>query len=180
SLKTSLSAADALRVQAAARREGLTASQWLRATALDRLEGSTSAPAAAGPEGEAADVMSARLVHVGTRLASKEAVALGTAARARGMRPSAWLRSLTAVRLGKGAQYSGQEQVALGRLAAEVSRVGVNLNQAVRLAHEARKMGKPIALDVAVIEAAKAAVTTACATFLEVAKGNIRYWEDGH
>lgn len=171
-LVVNLGAKDATRLQALAHEQGMRPSQWLRAIAVERLtEGGSKEPVPDDLE-EGASV-----VRVTARLRPAEGRAVRRAAEARGMLVGQWLRALIRVRLGKGTQYSVSEQLALRGLAAEVSRVGVNLNQLVRAVNEARKMGKPLPADPAAIEQAKATVERTLGALEGMARGNVRYWE---
>ena len=118
-----------------------------------------------------------RTVHLSVRLSANEVVEVRKAAAARGMKPSQWLRSVVRVRLGAGTQYSGSELHELRALTNQVRRIGVNLNQLVRAAHEARLEQAPFAVDHAVVNTARGEVERTLTALHLLARGNVRLWE---
>ncbi len=118
-----------------------------------------------------------RTVHLSVRLSANEVAAVRTAAAARGMKPSQWLRSVVRVRLGAGTQYSGPELHELRTLTNQVRRIGVNLNQLVRAAHEARLEHAPFAVDTKVVDTARGEVERTLTALHVLARGNVRLWE---
>lgn len=101
------------------------------------------------------------------------------AAKARGMKPAQWLRSVVRVRLGAGTQYSANELHQLRALTNQVRKIGVNLNQIARAANEARLEHAPFAVDSDALEAARAEVERTLTALHLMARGNVRAWEGG-
>lgn len=116
-------------------------------------------------------------VHLSVRLSANEIAEVTKAAKARCMKPSQWLRSVVRVRLGAGTQYNGSEFHELRALRYEVRKIGINLNQLVRAAHEARLEHAPFNVDSKVLEAANKEVTRTLAVLHLLARGNVRAWE---
>lgn len=118
-----------------------------------------------------------RAVHLSVRLSANEVDAVKMAAKARGMKPSQWLRSVVRVRLGAGTQYSALELHELRALTNQVRKIGVNLNQVVRAANEARLEHAPFAVDAAVLDSARDEVARTLTALHLMARGNVRAWE---
>ena len=158
-----------------------------RFSALARAHGGKSALlrhlvrlAVDGPSPEQAPRLpdpAGRTVHLSLRLSANEVVAVRKAAAARGMKPAQWLRAVVRVRLGAGTQYSGSELHELRALTNQVRRIGVNLNQLVRAAHEARLEHAPFAVDHAVVNTARGEVERTLTALHLLARGNVRVWE---
>ncbi|MEK1887117.1 MAG: plasmid mobilization relaxosome protein MobC [Phyllobacterium sp.] len=120
-----------------------------------------------------------RAVHLSVRLSANEVAEVRKAAAARGMKPSQWLRSVVRVRLGAGTQYNASEVHALRALTNQVRRIGVNLNQLVRAANEARLENAPFTVDNRVLETTREKAERTLTTLHVLARGNVRVWE-GH
>lgn len=158
-----------------------------RFTALARAHGGKSALlrrlvnlAVDGQSSEQAPKMpdpAGRAVHLSVRLSANEVSEVKKAAKARGMKPSQWLRSVVRVRLGAGTQYSVSELHELRALTNQVRKIGVNLNQLVRAANEARLEHAPFAVDAKVLEAAREEVARTLTALHLMARGNVRSWE---
>ncbi|PSH63761.1 hypothetical protein CU102_23170 [Phyllobacterium brassicacearum] len=118
-----------------------------------------------------------RILHLSLRLWASEAAAVRRAAAARGVKPAQWLRSVVRVRLGAGTQYSASELHELRALTNQVRRIGVNLNQLARAAHEARLEQVPFAVDTRVLATACGEVERILAALHSMARGNVRFWE---
>jgi hypothetical protein len=117
-------------------------------------------------------------VHRNSRLLSANEVGeVKKAATARGMKPSQWLRSVVRVRLGAGTQFATSELHDLRALTNQVRKVGVNLNQLVRAANEARLERASFVVDARVVDAAREEVTKTLAALHMMARGNVRAWE---
>lgn len=79
---------------------------------------------------------------IGVRFRNDERAALAQVATERGMTPSAWLRSLALVHLGRRPQWPAGELEALRGLFREVRRIGVNINQLAQRANEGAHIGR--------------------------------------
>jgi len=118
-----------------------------------------------------------RAVHLSVRLSENEVIEVKKAAKARGMKPSQWLRSVVRVRLGAGTQYSASELHELRALTNQIRKIGVNLNQLTHAANEARLEHAPFAVDTKVLEATREEVTRTLTVLHLMARGNVRIWE---
>lgn len=118
-----------------------------------------------------------RAVHLSVRLSQNEVGEVRKAASARGMKPGQWLRSVVRVRLGAGTQLSVNELHQLRALTNQVRKIGVNLNQIVRAANEARRRRDPFTVDRKAVKAAGEEVARTLAALHLMARGNVRAWE---
>jgi len=157
-----------------------------RFTALARAHGGKSALlrrlvslAVNGPAAEQSNVMpdpSGRAVHLSVRLSANEVGEVKKAAKARGMKPSQWLRSVVRVRLGAGTQYNAAELHELRALTNQVRKIGINLNQVTRAMNEARLKQVPFDVDVKLLNATREEVRKTLAELQSMARGNVRNW----
>lgn len=119
-------------------------------------------------------------VHLSIRLSENEVHEVRKGAKARGMKPAQWLRSIVRVRLGAGTQYTRDELHQLRGLTNQVRKVGVNLNQIARAANEARLEHSSFVVETEVLDEARKEVEKTLATLHQMARGNVRAWEGTH
>ena len=113
---------------------------------------------------------------VSVRLKDKERFALLDAARSRRTTPSAWLRSLAVVHLGRRPQWNEQEVAELRDVFTELRRIGSNLNQIARALNVAALSGEyPPAQGEAALQAADI-VRSETKRVVAVMTGNFDYW----
>lgn len=113
---------------------------------------------------------------VTVRLQEAERAALLAAARARGVTPATWVRALAAAHLARKPQWNPAEVEALRDLAAEVRRIGGNVNQVARALNVAVARGEyPAHQGEAAREAAEL-VQSEMRRVVAVMSGNWDYW----
>lgn len=124
-----------LRIAAAAEREHLSDSAWLRRLILAQLEalGATGEMPIAESVADAAGRCSNR-VHI--RLRSEDCLLLRARAEARGMRPATYVSVLTRSHLRRLAPLPRDELLALRRSIGELAFIGRNINQIAKVANE--------------------------------------------
>lgn len=156
----------AVRFKAWARGNKGGASAELRDLVTNTMEG-RMAPAPAGAAG-------ARQVMV--RLRDAERLALIEAATFRGTTPSAWLRSLAIVHLGRRPQWNPGEVEALRELFTEVRRIGNNVNQIARAINTAAHTGEYPAYQGEAAREAAELLRVEMRRIVAVMTGNFDYW----
>ncbi len=113
---------------------------------------------------------------VSVRLKDAERFALLDAARARLTTPSAWLRGLAVVHLGRRPQWNEQETVELRAVFTELRRIGNNLNQIAKALNVAvLSGGYPVEQGSAALEAANV-VRSQTRRVVAAMTGNFDYW----
>lgn len=123
------------RIAAAAEREFLNESAWLRRLILKQLEAVEAAGERSGPEPAVEDSgRYSNRVHI--RLRPEDRLLLGARAEARGMRPATYVSVLTRSHLRRLAPLPKAELLALRRSIAELAAIGRNINQIAKVANE--------------------------------------------
>lgn len=124
-----------LRIAAAAAREHLSDSAWLRRLILAQLEGLEAIGESFSPDSivEASGKTKDR-VHI--RLRSEDCLLLRARAEARGMRPATYVSVLTRSHLRCLAPLPRDELLALRRSIGELAALGRNINQIAKVANE--------------------------------------------
>ena len=113
---------------------------------------------------------------VSVRLKDAERFALLEAARARQVTPSAWLRCLAVVHLGRRPQWNERETAELRSVFTELRRIGTNLNQIAKALNVAAQSGEyPAEQGTAALEAADL-VRSETRRVVAAMTGNFDYW----
>ncbi|HLX09155.1 MAG TPA: plasmid mobilization relaxosome protein MobC [Thermoanaerobaculia bacterium] len=140
-----LDAREYVRLLSAAQAAGVSPSAWCRRLVLEQLAGTTAAAAAASAPARFADAAAAAAAEaeplsrvVAAKLTASQYFDLDVRAKAAGFTIGAYLR-----RLIQGQPPTGRWPLARKAIV-ELSRVGNNLNQLVKLAHE----GKPLPAEI--------------------------------
>ena len=110
------------------------------------------------------------------RLRGMERYALGRAADASGMTPTAWVRSLTLVHLNKAPEWNPEDREALRAIGRELRKIGTNINQIAHAANAAAQVGLcPPEQGDAALQAAEL-VRYEMRRLAGVVTGNFDYW----
>lgn len=113
---------------------------------------------------------------MGVRFKGAERLALALAARARGVTPANWVRSLVLVHLTREPQWNPAEVEELRALFMELRRIGSNVNQIAHAANEAVLAGEPpVDRSDAVLQAVEL-IRSEMRRVVAVMSGNFDYW----